>query len=323
MNKKYIAVIVVALVAAVLVIYATKDSDGPQINIKRLSPERGDISVTFSTTGILDAQNMLEIKPPVNGRIEEVLVREGDKVSSGAVIALMSSTERAALLDSARAQGAEALAYWEEVYKATPLVSPIPGEVIVRAIEPGQTVTANDPIIVISDRLIVKAQFDETDIGRVKIGQQAYISIDAYPERMIPGRIDHIGYESKLVNNVTIYDVDIIPEQVPHFFRSGMSATVEVVEQKKSDVLIIPLGSIITDGTKSYVLTDDKAGGPGVRKEVKVGLSNGNVAEIISGLSEEDVVISQQRNYSPPKRSINSSPFMFGGPRKKQNDKTQ
>jgi len=58
----------------------------------------------------------------------------------------MSSTERAALIDAAQSRDEETLKYWQEVYKQTPILSPIAGEVIVRSVEPGQTVTTSDSV---------------------------------------------------------------------------------------------------------------------------------------------------------------------------------
>ena len=166
--------------------------------------------MTVITTGVVEPQNRLEIKPSISGRIEEILVHEGDHVRSGDVLAWMSSTERAALIDAARSQGNKELKYWEEVYKKTPLISPIDGEIIDRPVEPGQTVTTSDAVLVLSDRLVVNAQFDETDVGKVKIGQKAFITLDAYPDIQLDGVVDHIAYESQVINNVTIYDVDIL-----------------------------------------------------------------------------------------------------------------
>ncbi len=185
-------------------------------------------------------QNRLEIKPPINGRIDEVKVLEGEKVTIGQTLALMSSTERAALLDAARAQGEESFNYWQQVYNSIPLIAPINGQVIVRAVEPGQTVTSSDTIIVLSDQLIVKAQVDETDIGKVKVDQSATISLDAYPEIKVKGKVNHISYESQVVNNVTIYEVDVIPERIPTVFRSGMSANIDIITTSKENALTIP-----------------------------------------------------------------------------------
>ncbi|MBI2441735.1 MAG: efflux RND transporter periplasmic adaptor subunit, partial [Lentisphaerae bacterium] len=169
--------------------------------------ERGNLQTMVLTTGMAKPQNRLEIKSPVAGRVEQALAAEGDKISKGQVLAWMSSTERAALLDAARARGATELAYWEGLYKPTPLVAPLDGDIIARKIEPGQTITASDVLYVMSDRLIIEAQVDETDIGRIALLQAAEITLDAYPQNVISGHVDHIAYEAKLVNNVTTYMV--------------------------------------------------------------------------------------------------------------------
>lgn len=148
--------------------------------VRKQRIERGDLSVTISASGEVKPQNRLEIKPPMSGRIEQILVREGQKVSQGEVLVWMSSTERAALLDVARSQGPDAFAKWEEAYKPAPLIAPLAGTIIVRAVEPGQTVTASDPVVVLADRLIVQALVDETDLSLIRVGQRVDIRLDAY-----------------------------------------------------------------------------------------------------------------------------------------------
>ena len=219
-NKKWKIVLSIAIAVSlfVILVIALKQNKTPADSIKLISPVYGTIQTIISTTGTVQPQNRLEIKPPIDGRIENVLVQEGDRVKAGQTLALMSSTERAALLDAAKTQSKETLKYWEEAYKPTPLIAPINGEVIVREVEPGQTVTSSNAIIVLSDRLIVQAEVDETDIGKVKLGQSAVISLDAYPDTKVEARVDHIAYESETVNNVIIYYVDILPEHVPGYF---------------------------------------------------------------------------------------------------------
>ncbi|RLI00640.1 efflux RND transporter periplasmic adaptor subunit, partial [Candidatus Bathyarchaeota archaeon] len=189
----------VMLIIIVAFLLKVRKNEPRDIIYREIHPFYGDICVTVSTTGIVEPQNRVEIKPPIAGRIEEILGKEGDKVKKGDVLCLMSSTERAALLDAAHLKGEKELKYWEEVYKSTPLIAPIDGQVIVRAVEPGQTVTVNDTILVLSDRLIVKAQVDETDIGKVKLGQRAVITLDAYPDIKVEARVNHISYESKII----------------------------------------------------------------------------------------------------------------------------
>lgn len=313
-NNKVIWVVVFVMLAAVAAVHRQKSDSKTDAKIKIINPAIGDIAVTVSTTGIVKPQNRLEIKPSISGRIEEILVKEGDRVKEGDLLARMSSTERAALVDAARSRGDEALSYWEEVYKKTPIISPIDGEVIVRSVEPGQTVTSSDAVLVLSDRLVVNAQFDETDIGRVKTGQKALITLDAYPDTKIEGVVDHIAYESEIVNNVTIYNVDIIPDDVPEFLRSGMSVTAEVVEKMSSGAVTIPSGAIHYEGNRQFVLIKEKYGGIAER-DITVGINNERTAEVTSGLTAEDKVVVQDSAALPKKKSAGTNPFMPSGRR--------
>ncbi|MBL7130843.1 MAG: efflux RND transporter periplasmic adaptor subunit [Candidatus Omnitrophica bacterium] len=277
----------------------------------------GSIENIISITGTVQPQNRLEIKPPIGGRIEKILVKEGDKVKIGQTLVWMSSTERAALLDAARAQGEESLKDWQEVYKPTPLMATIEGEVIVRAVEPGQTVTSTDAVIVLSDRLIVKAQVDETDIARVKLGQAAIISLDAYPQVKVDAKVDHVSYESTIVNNVTTYEVDIVPQRVPDVFRSGMSANVDIIEKSKDNILLIPLEALKRDKEGSFVLLGQGRGKKPVKRRVELGILGENDAEVVSGLKAKDTIIIKTQEYQPSKSSrSNSNPFMPFGRKK-------
>lgn len=317
-NKFRIIFLTVLLLAAVFLFVHFKmngrqNGDGQTVTV---NPVVGDIVLTVTTTGVVEPQNRLEIKPSISGRIEEILVREGDRVRAGGILAWMSSTERAALMDAARSRGGGELEYWEDVYKKTPIISPIDGEVIVRPVEPGQTVTASDVVLVLSDRLVVSAQFDETDIGRVKIGQKAFVTLDAYPDITLDGAVDHIAYESEIINNVTIYDVDILLKETPGILRSGMSVSVEVIENTKKDVITVPSGVIHYDGERQFVLVRDERGKI-VERDITAGLNNDKSAEVVSGLTAEDVVIIQGATYMPEKNNSGTSPFMPFGRKKK------
>ena len=319
-NKKwkvYFALLIALVVLVPLILKLRQNKDSDKL-VKEINPTYGSIQTFISTTGTVQPQNRLEIKPPISGRIKEIKVLEGEKVKIGQILAWMSSTERAALIDAARAQGEEALKYWQEVYKPTPLIAPIDGEVIVRAVEPGQTVTSSDAVIVLSDRLIVKAHVDETDIGKVKLGQAAIISLDAYPQVKVKAAVDHIAYESKIVNNVTIYEVDILPERVPDVFRSGMSASVDIIEKTKENVLLIPLEAVKQDKEGSFVFLSQGKGKKPVKRRVELGISDEENVELISGLGAKDKIIIKTQKYLPSKNVRSGrSPFMpFGGRRR-------
>ncbi|MFA5259992.1 MAG: HlyD family efflux transporter periplasmic adaptor subunit [Candidatus Omnitrophota bacterium] len=316
MNKRIFLLITVMLFGVGLALNATKGKSAAD-KVQETHPFVGDIRVVVSTTGTVEPQNRLEIKPPIAGRVEDIRVREGQRVHSGDILALMSSTDRAALLDMAMIKGEEELKYWQDVYKATSLIAPINGDVIVRAVEPGQTVTTSDPVLVLSDRLIVSADVDETDIGRVTVGQKAVIGLDAYPDIKVNAQVNHISYESTLVNNVTIYAVDIVPESVPEVFRSGMSANVEIVVQEKNGVLLLPLEAVKDKDGRTVVLVKDPASGNQLLVSVQTGVKDDDHVEIVSGLSTSDTVILSDQTFSlPAARSTGRNPFMPSHPGK-------
>ena len=257
--------------------------------LKTVKVKVGTIKAEIPSTGIVEPRNRLEIKPPIAGRINQVQVKEGQGVKKGQILAWMSSSDRAALLDAARAKGEAEVKRWEDVYKPTPIVAPLNGFIIQRAVEPGQTVTSNDPILVMADYLIVKAQVDETDIGSIRIGQSVNIELDAYPGQAIPGKVEHVAFESKTVSNVNIYEVDIAPGRVPKFFRAGMSATVNFVLQERDNILVLPLNAVKKIGNQSYVFIQKKNKTEAL--QIKTGLENNTNIEVAGGLSEGDEVV--------------------------------
>lgn len=259
---------------------------------RTVTVERGDLQVTILATGEVQPDNRLEIKAPIAGRVEAVLVEEGEAVTKGQVVAWLSSTERAALLDAARAQGPDELAHWEALYKPAPLMAPLDGAIIARNVEPGQTIATSDAVLVLSDRLIVKASVDETDIGQVRLNEPASITLDAYPNDAVAGTVTHIAYEAKTVNNVTTYEVDVLPARVPEFMRSGMTANVTFLVAEQKDLVLLPAEAVKQEDNGASVLVPDPSGRtPAIRRPVETGLSDGKRLEVVSGVQAGDTVL--------------------------------
>lgn len=277
---------------------------------ERIAAGTGSVAVIIETTGVVEPRNRVQIRPPVAGRMEKVIVEEGRAAKQGEIIAWMSSAERATLLDTARAKGEEALKKWEEIYKPTPIVAPLDGTIIARNADPGQTVTAQDVIFVLSDRLIVTAQVDETDVSNVRVGQEATISPDAYPDVKVKGIVRQIAYEAITVNNVTIYEVEVEPESVPECMKSGMTATVKFEAARADDVLLLPSDAVRTIDGKSVVLVESRSpGGAPEYRRVLTGLSGGGNVEILAGLDGGETVI-RGKFKMPEKKESGKSPFM-------------
>ncbi len=323
MSKRKLKLFLIAgliLIAIVFLFIRSKVKTETGEVVQEISPATGSIYTVISTTGTVLPKNRLEIKPPVNGRVESILVNEGENVKIGQTLAWMSSTERAALLDAARSQGEAKLKYWQEAYKPIELLAPIDGEVIVATTQPGQTVTTADAVVVLSDQLIVRAQVDETDIGKIKLGQEATITLDAYPDTKIEARVEHIYYESETVNNVTIYKVDLAPKKTPEFFRSGMNATVDFKAESKESALLIPVNAVRKEGEESYVLLRQESSQNPVKRVVKLGISDDKNYEVLSGVTVGDTVIITTKKYVFPSSSnTGSNPFLPKMPSAKKN----
>lgn len=250
---------------------------------------KGKITIRTLATGTVQPENRLQIKSPVAGRVEQVLVKEGDKIKKGQILAWLSSTERAAMLDAARSQGIAEVKRWEELYKPTPLIAPISGTIIQRNVEPGQTFTVADAVLVMSDRLSVKAQVDETDLAQIKLKQKAEVTLDAYPDRVLPATVDEIAYEAKTVNNVTTYTIDVVPDENIDYMRSGMTANVSFIGDQKEDILLIPNEFIKYENGKPTARV--KVREKNQVQELTLGISDGKVTEVTGGLKENDVVL--------------------------------
>jgi membrane fusion protein, macrolide-specific efflux system len=299
-----IALIVIVLAAAGTFIVLKRKSNA--VTYREIHPQRGTISLIFRETGTVSPRNRLEIRPQIPGRLDDILVVEGEKVTKGQVLAWMSSTDRAAILDMARSKGPEEVKKWEDAYKPTPVISPIDGFVIVRNKEPGQSVTTGDDIVVLADKLIIDANIDETDLSYVKLGQVVSISLDAFPDEKFNGRIEHIAYESQMISNVNVYEIKILALDVPRNFRSGMTATIEVKGKEKENALLVSSELITDNGKKKTVSVKAENGKPEPR-EVTVGIEDGKKSEILTGISDDDIILVESKKH---KRSNN---MRFGG----------
>ncbi len=311
MKKLGFWIVVFAVLAAGYACWTSsaKKNTGAEQTYGAVTVGRGNIEVTVQSTAEVRPRNRLEIKPPIAGRMEEVRVQEGEPVKAGQTIAWMSSTDRAALLDAARARGPEALAHWQEIYKATPIIAPLDGTIIARDVEPGQTVGAGDTLLVMSDVLIVEAQVDETDLARVSLGRPVTVTLDAYPDERFDAAVSRISYEAETVQNVTIYKVEVLPAKMPGFVRSGMTASVVFTAVTATNVLILPAETVHDEDGRRVVWKRDSRN-PNGRKsvEVAVGKTDGKNVEIAGGLAEGESVLSPKVQ-APGGSDEKTSPF--------------
>ncbi|MDR2772075.1 MAG: efflux RND transporter periplasmic adaptor subunit [Elusimicrobiota bacterium] len=311
--KKKLIIIAGILIVVLVAVFFFMQKDSTTIE-SRASLQERNIIVEFRLTGEVIPRNRIEIKPPFAGRIENILVNEGDEVKKGQVLVLMSSNERASMIDAARAVSDKEYERWQTIYKETPISAPMNGFVILRDKEAGQTVGVSDAILAMADNLIIDASVDETDLKYIKIGQKLKARLDAYPDEQFDAVVEHIAYEATVVSNVTVYTIRIRPVSPPKNLRSGMTASIDVEIDNKENVPAIPSDFINTVGADHSVLVladkkekpqkQDKGAdkrppvqviktknGDVMARKVEIGITDGKWTEIVSGLSKADTVV--------------------------------
>lgn len=271
------------------------------------------ISEFVETTGAVAPQNRVEINPSSAGRIEKLLVQEGDAVRSGQALALMSSQDRVAILDAARAMSEEQYRHWQDSYKPIKVVSPLDGSIILRNVVEGQTVGQSTVLFALSDKLILTANVDESDVGKIREGQTASITLDAYPGQPVRGRVFQILDEGINQSNVITYTVKIRPDRVPSFFKSQMTANIRIEVARKRGALLIPTAAVTMDASGKTAVITGLADKKPVYRRIETGLDQGDMVEVVKGLDEGDTVMYADKNYRP-QRAQGSNPLMPARP---------
>jgi macrolide-specific efflux system membrane fusion protein len=138
-------------------------------------------------------------------------------------------------------------------------------------------------------KLAIKGEFTESDIAKVKKGQQASVTFDAMQGTRASGKVTAIDQTSTTTNNVVQYGVTVTLTDPPKGLRIGATATVQVTTASAENVLYVPTAAVRTAGGQSAVTV--LSGGKQVTKIVQAGVQGTQGTEIKSGLNEGDQVV--------------------------------
>ncbi len=147
----------------------------------------------------------------------------------------------------------------------------------------------------------------ESDIINIKSGQKATLMLDAYPDKTFTGKVLAVDTSGVVSSGVTTYPVTILLDKTDTSIYPNMSASISIITNIKSNVLLIPSGSIDTENEQSvvHILKDGKV----TKKIVVTGSSDDSQTEITSGLSEGDEVITNYISANDPSQNNTSSVF--------------
>jgi HlyD family secretion protein len=192
----------------------------------------------------------------------------------------------------------------EEQLSYTDIVSPIDGIVLSRDVQMGDAVSSilvlgSSATLVMTlgdtSEVYVKGKVDESDIGKVYLGQPARIKVESFKDKTFTGKVTKISPMGVEKDNVTTFEVRVSIQNPGGELKAEMTANAEVILEEHKNVLQIPEGAILYDkDKKASVEIPNLKGKDGKEKiAVNIGISNGAKTEVLSGLKEGDQVVLQ------------------------------
>jgi len=220
---------------------------------------------------------------------------------------------------SAVKQAAAQLAFNQAQFDKSFIRSPIAGTVLQLNVQQGETLAAGlsaPTLIVVADlhRLEVDAYVDETDIGKVKIGQAAQVVVDAFPDRIFQGKVTKVASGSTIQQGVVTYDVVISLNNAGVDLKPDMTASVTIVTGSVHNALLIPTVAVHNGvkGATVNVLRKDAQGSSIKAVPVKAGGSDGINTQILKGLTEKDIIVVAGSNLSDTRGAPRAASSPFG-----------
>lgn len=174
----------------------------------------------------------------------------------------------------------------------TRIEAPFAGLVAQVQAELGEVVSPANPLLELVDdtRVTVEAPIDEADLGRLKVGMPVRIETDAYPDQPFHGELVYISpVVLKDLRQNRSLNVEVGLNGAADRFKVGMSADVEIVTDRREDVLWVPTAAVLRRGDRRqvYVVSGERA----KLRTVRCGLTNWDRTEILEGLREGERII--------------------------------
>lgn len=323
--------------------FNSSENSNESTKIEIVKVSKMDLKSTVSATGTIKPVNSVEVSSKITARIKTVLVKENQQVKAGQTVATLDGKDYEAKAEQAQYKVINAKAKYDraaylynigansqEQYEdavleydtaksslevtqsdlaETIITAPMDGIVVGEPLTPGTMAVQgnNNPtvIMLIADLSSkqIKAQIDETDIGNIKVGQEAVFTVDAYTDKKFRAKVSGIS-QTDVTNSwnissssssstssadVIYYYVTLDVDDPDNDLLPGMTARVEVVTSEKQYALAVPISSLKTNANGSYVLLV-KGDGSTEERTVKTGIYSDDYVEVVDGISEGDKI---------------------------------
>ena len=271
---------------------AKVDAEGVEIPMLKRAYER---AVQMAKDGVVSQSNLDDAQKAYELAVNKQNV---SRAQLGVLKAKIAQAQ--AQVQSSHAQ----LKQLEEQLSYTTIYSPMDGIVLSRDVEVGDAVSSilvlgssATLVMTIGDtsEVYVKGKVDESDIGKVYLGQPARIKVESFKDKTFTGKVTKISPMGVEKDNVTTFEVRVSINNPGGELKAAMTANAEIILEEHKNVLMIPEGAVIYDKDKKASVEQPDPNAKDGKKKVAVnlGISNGAKAEVLGGLKEGDQVVLQ------------------------------
>ncbi|MBN2465799.1 efflux RND transporter periplasmic adaptor subunit [candidate division WOR-3 bacterium] len=281
----------------------TAGSGQPAARVRVTTAARQTLEATIELPGSIRPEVSTAVPAPVEGRITNMLAREGERVNSGQVLATISPLVHNDIINAARLaleerrrDGGETLTARQQLdfalgaYREAPVVSTVEGVVARRLADPGDVVTVRQGLYEIhsADRFHVEVPVSELHLFTCLVGTAVQVRLDAMPGRPLEGTIQRI--HPLVAEQTRTATVEIALPSPPPGIQAGMFARVTLPLNRSVDAITIPEKALLTapDGSAFIFVHADSTVN---RRSVEVGIESANGVEILSGLADGEKVV--------------------------------
>lgn len=273
-----IGIIVIAAVYRVVRIVQSRaeiaqEKTAPPRPVSTVKVKIGKISSSLSFVGDVKGEDEVDVHPEVTGKLIKYLVEVGKEVEKDQTLALVD-------------RGITAMKY-----EPAPVKSPISGVVSKLDLDRGSMVAPQIPVaeVVKMERVKIKFNVGEKNLGKIWNGQRAQIKVDAYPKQVFQGKVSKV---SPVCDPATrSIPVEVTVGNPGHKLKPGMFAELTLTTAVHFNVLLLPREAVVEDVERKikyiFVAKDNKA----IKREVKAGLVSDKKIEIVSGVKRDEMVI--------------------------------
>ncbi len=327
---------IIGVIVIMVVLFLVFRGRPKPVSLQFATVSKSNISSQVKASGILSGKKVAQLHFNSAGKLNYLVVANGDKVFAGQAIATLDGTALNSLLQEAINNRRSTQAIVDSIHdqvkdhsdnetfaqKATrtaaevandnaydtvlaaqkalrdaTLTSPIPGVVVAQGkLSVGQNVSPTDLIAQVVDfsQKDFEATVDESDIGKIKLGQNAIVTLNAYGDTQFKGKVVEIESQTQTdtTGSITVtVKIEVVDSRIATIY--GLNGQVNIITAAKENVLIIPQDALVDDTRVWVKKPASSAGQSGLeKKEIQTGIKSDTDAEVVSGLNEGDQVVS-------------------------------